>query len=174
VFEGRIIKLRVDEVELPDGSHASREIIEHPGAAATVPIDDEGNIYLVRQYRDAIGRELLEIPAGKMKPGEDPSLCARRELMEELGFETDILEHLATFYSTPGFCDEIMHIYLARGLKQCGENNDSEEFITAEQRRLEPLDEILAELDDAKSVAGILLAYQREKRFSAKKDARIE
>lgn len=157
-YEGRIIRLRIDEVELPDGSRASREVIEHPGAAAIVPLDEEGGIHLVSQYRDAVGEQLLEIPAGKLKPGEHPVDCARRELREEMGLECRRLDHLATFYSTPGFCDEIMHIYLARDLSGTVEDMDREEFIEARKELLHPLGELLGRLKDAKSIAGIMLA----------------
>lgn len=160
IYEGGIIRLRLDEVELPDGSTARREIIEHPGAAAIVPLDDDGNVCLVSQYRDAVGRRLLEIPAGKLKPGEDPADCARRELREELGLKARQLEHLATFYSTPGFCDEVMHVYLARGLAATSVELDRDEFIEPRRLPLEPVAGLLKELDDAKSIAGILLAKE--------------
>lgn len=158
IYEGAIIRLRQDEVELPDGTRTQREIIEHPGAAAIVPLDDDGNVCLVSQYRDAVGKRLLEIPAGKLKAGEDPADCARRELREELGLEAGQLEHLATFYSTPGFCDEVMHVYLARGLVATTVELDREEFIEPRRLPLEPVTGLLQELNDAKSIAGILLA----------------
>ncbi|MHB0914294.1 MAG: NUDIX domain-containing protein [Thermoleophilia bacterium] len=160
IYEGGIIRLRLDEVELPNGTLARREIIEHPGAAAVVPLDDDGNVRLVSQYRDAVGERLLEIPAGKLKPGEDPGDCARRELREELGLEARQLDHLATFYSTPGFCDEAMHIYLAQGLSKTAVELDREEFIEPRRLPLEPVAELLQELDDSKSIAGILLAKE--------------
>jgi ADP-ribose pyrophosphatase len=166
IYEGRIIKLRLDEVELPNGETARREIIEHPGAAAIVPLDEAGRVHLVRQYRDAVGEEMLEIPAGKLKPGEDPAECARRELLEELGLEAGSLEHLSSFYSTPGFCDEIMHIYLAEQLSQVEGRLDHEEFIYAETRSLNPVEELIDELRDAKSIAGILLTGQMAARRS--------
>lgn len=158
IFTGQIINLRLDEVELPDGRYAGREIIEHPGAAAIIPLDREGNIQMVRQYRDAVAQELLEIPAGKLIPGEEPEACARRELEEELGVVAGKWTHLATFYSTPGFCDEIMHVFLAEDLAPGDPDVEREQFMEFEGRPLSGLDDWLGELKDAKSVAGVLLA----------------
>ncbi|MHB8176403.1 MAG: NUDIX domain-containing protein, partial [Thermoleophilia bacterium] len=118
IYDGRIINLRLDEVELPDGRHAQREVVEHPGACVIVPVDQQGRVYLVRQYRDAAAEELLELPAGKLEPGEEPLACARRECLEELGLEAGSWTHLASFYSSPGFCDELLHCFLARELRQ--------------------------------------------------------
>lgn len=160
VYEGRVIRLRVDQVELPDGRGAVREVMEHPGAAVIVPIDAEGNVRLVRQYRDAIGQQLLEVPAGKLDHGEDPADCARRELREELGLVAGSLTVLTSFYSSPGFCDEILHVYLAEDLTQEQEDYDHEEFIEPEERPMEPLDDLLAELSDGKSIIGVVLAHR--------------
>ncbi len=160
VYEGRIIKLRVDRVELPDGRRTIREVMEHPGAAVIVPIDDDGNVRLVRQYRDAIGKQLLEVPAGKLDPGETPDDCARRELREELGLIAGRLTRLTSFYSSPGFCDEILHVFLAEDLRQEEEQSDGEEFIEPEQRSMEPLADLLAEFEDGKSLIGVMFAHQ--------------
>ncbi len=160
VYKGKIINLRVDEVELPDGRRTTREIIEHPGAAVIVPVDAEGRVHMVRQYRDAAGESLLELPAGKLNPGEDPLDCARREFREELGLLADGWKQLASFYSSPGFCDEILHAFLATGLHPEEEETLREAFVTGETRPLEPLDRLLAELRDGKSIAGILLAHR--------------
>lgn len=160
IYSGRIINLRLDEVQLPDGHLAQREIVEHPGAAAIVPLDGDGSVRFVRQYRDAVSEQLLEIPAGKLKPGEDPETCALRELEEELGLTAKKLTHMATFYSTPGFCDETMHMFLAEELTP-GENSlEREEFIEPQTRTLEPVDDLARELADAKSLVGVLLAHQ--------------
>ena len=172
IYKGRIINLRVDEVELPDGRHTTREIVEHPGAAAIVPLDREGRVHFVSQYRDAVEEELLEIPAGKLKPGEAPEDCAQRELEEEMGFIGGRLTHLATFYSTPGFCNEIMHMFLAEDLQPGTGEVDREEFLRLESRPLEPLADLVKELRDAKSVAGILLTQlELERRRDAREDA---
>jgi len=161
VYKGRVIRMRVDQVELPDGRQAVREVMEHPGAAVIVPVDADGNVRLVRQYRDAIGRQLLEVPAGKLDEGEEPEDCARRELREELGLVAGRMTPLTSFYSSPGFCDEILHVFLAEELTQEEEEHDHEEFIEPEQRSLEPLDDLLEELGDGKSLIGVMLA-QRE------------
>lgn len=147
-------------MELPDGRGAVREVMEHPGAAVIVPIDADGNVRLVRQYRDAIGKQLLEVPAGKLDHGEDPEACARRELREELGLVAGRMTVLTSFYSSPGFCDEILHVYLAEDLIQEEEDYDHEEFIEPEQRPMEPLAELLSELCDGKSLIGVMLAHR--------------
>jgi len=163
IFEGSFIKLRVDEVELPDGRNAGREIIEHPGASAIVPLDAEGRVLLVKQYRDAVAQELLEIPAGKLNAGEEPEACARRELEEELGVVAGRWTHLSSFYSTPGFSDEIMHLFLAEEIIPGDPGVEREEFMEFESRELDKLDEWLGELSDAKSIAGVLLARRELK-----------
>jgi len=160
VYEGRVIRLRVDQVELPDGRRTIREVMEHPGAAVIVPVDAGGNVRLVRQYRDAIGRQLLEVPAGKLDPGEDPADCARRELREELGLTAGRLTPLTRFFSSPGFCDEILHVFLAEDLSPGEGESDHEEFIEPETRPLEPLAGLLAELEDGKSLIGVMLAQR--------------
>jgi len=160
VYKGRVIRLRVDQVELPDGHRTIREVMEHPGAAVIVPVDGEGTVHLVRQYRDAIGQQLLEVPAGKLDPGEDPADCARRELREELGLTAGKLIRLTAFYSSPGFCDEILHVFLAEELTHGEEDSDHEEFIEPEQRPLDPLPELLQELRDGKSIIGVMLAHR--------------
>ncbi len=159
IYQGEIINLRLDEVELPDGRRSRREIVEHPGACVIVPVDDGGMVYLVRQYRDAAGENLLELPAGKLKPGEEPLACARRECLEELGLKADSWRRLASFYSTPGFCDEMLHCFLAQGLSREEKRHDREEFLETVAR---PLDqgELTGELKDAKSLVGILLALR--------------
>ncbi len=160
IYDGRIINLRLDEVELPDGRHARREVVEHPGASVIVPVDQQGRVYLVRQYRDAAAEELLELPAGKLEPGEEPLACARRECLEELGLEAGSWTHLASFYSSPGFCDELLHCFLARELRQGVSDADRDEFLTPESWPLANLAELLGQLKDAKSIAGLLLAQQ--------------
>ncbi|MFA5800976.1 MAG: NUDIX hydrolase [Thermoleophilia bacterium] len=159
-YQGKIISLRVDDVELPDGSRSIREVIEHPGAAVIIPIDSEGRVRLVRQYRDAAAHEMLEVPAGKLRPGEEPADCARRELAEELGLLAGRLTHLATYYSSPGFCDEILHAFMAEDLSSVEGESDREEFLEPDSRPLEPVGDLVGELEDAKSIIGVLLAHQ--------------
>ena len=121
IFSGRIVRLVVDRVELPDGSEASRELVLHPGAVAILPILDDGRIILVRQYRHAIGGELLEVPAGKLDvEGESPQECAARELREETGYVASDWEEICTFYTSPGFTNERIVLFRATGLRRVG------------------------------------------------------
>ncbi|WP_338835305.1 NUDIX hydrolase [Neomoorella thermoacetica] len=160
IYEGRILNLRRDRVRLPDGHEASREVVEHPGAVAIIALDYDKNIYLVRQYRYPIERVTLEIPAGKLDSGEEPLTCAQRELAEEVGLAAAEWKPLLTFYSTPGFSNEIMHLFLATGLRSHREKADDDEFL--EIVRV-PLAEAAAmalrgAIQDAKSIAGIMAA----------------
>jgi len=161
VYEGRIINLRVDTVAFPDGRTGTREVVEYAGAVAVVPVNERGELLLVRQYRHAVGKNLLEIPAGKLEPGEDPATCAERELLEETGYEAEQITRLISFYSTPGFTTEELHLFLATGLKLKEQDLDEDEFIDVVPvpfaRALEMIwsDEIC----DAKSVAGILAVH---------------
>ncbi|MGB4682564.1 MAG: NUDIX hydrolase [Dethiobacteria bacterium] len=119
LYRGRIINLRRDLVLPPGGGEPSfREIVEHPGAVAILALDQRGRVLLVRQYRRAAGRVLLEVPAGKLEPGEEPLACAQRELAEETGCRGGKWRKLTWFYSTPGFCDEKIHLFLAEGVTE--------------------------------------------------------
>jgi ADP-ribose pyrophosphatase len=160
VYTGKIITVRHDTVRLPDGREAIRDVVEHPGAVAVVPVTAAGEVVLVRQYRYPVARPLLEVPAGKLDKGEKPEDCARRELEEETGYRAGSLEHLATFYTAPGFTDEIMHLYLARDLKQTAQNTDGDEFIDIEYYSASQVKKLLAakEIIDAKSIIGLLMA----------------
>ena len=131
LYKGKVITLRVEEVVLPDGKKASRELIKHPGAVAIIPITADGNIVLVEQYRKALERTLIEIPAGKIDPGEKPEVTAVRELEEETGYGAKEFTYIQSFATSPGFADEIIHMYLARDLYKV-ENpaeGDEDEFI---------------------------------------------
>ncbi|MCL6638167.1 MAG: NUDIX hydrolase [Firmicutes bacterium] len=161
VFVGKVVSLRVDTVELPGGREGTREVVEYPGAVAVVAVNGRGEVYLVRQYRHAVGMELLEIPAGKMEKGEEAEVCARRELLEETGCEAREVKPLLRFFSTPGFTTEEMHLFLASGLTEGKQNPDDDEFIDVEKVPLERALEMVwsGQICDAKSVAGILAAY---------------
>lgn len=139
IFKGKIISLQVDDVELPNGKTSKREIVKHPGAVAVIAVTDEGKIVLVEQYRKAMERTLVEIPAGKLEKGEDPAKCARRELEEETGYECKEMEWLVSFYTSPGFADEIIHLYVAKGLsqKEDAAGLDEDEFVNVEEVTLE-------------------------------------
>jgi len=168
VFEGKIINLRVDTVELPGGRAGVREVVEYPGAVAVVALNDGGELYLVRQYRHPVAKELLEIPAGKMEPGESTEDCARRELLEETGCVAEELKPLLRFFSTPGFTTEEMHLFLAAGLAQGEQSPDDDECIDVVTVPFERAVEMVwsGEICDAKSVAGILAAQEYRRKGS--------
>ncbi len=161
VFDGKIIRLEHWTVELPNGHTALREVACHPGAAAVVPVDAQGNVIMVRQYRAPVHRLTLEIPAGKLDSAqEDPFLCAQRELSEETGFVADSWRKLTVLETTPGFCNERIHMYLATGLKPGDTHPDEDEFVATVRV---PLAEAVAKvLDgtfrDGKTALGLMIA----------------
>ena len=160
LHEGLILNLRVDEVELANGRRAKREVVEHGEAVAIVPIDDGGQVFLVRQYRLAAERSLLEVPAGGIEAGEGAEEAAQRELQEETGQRASSLQRLCGFYVSPGFCTEYIHLFLATGLSPSTAEADPDEQIGVERVSL---DEALAlvdsgEIEDAKSIIGLLYA----------------
>jgi len=160
IFEGRLVNLRVDTVELPSGRTATREVVEHKGAVAIVPMLDHEKIVLVRQFRQPAGAVLLEIPAGTLDEGEDPAGCARRELVEEIGYFPGKLTEMFHSYLAPGYSTEMLHTFLAEDLRQVGQNNDVDEFIEVVPVSLRDAVEMVisGEIVDAKSICGILLA----------------
>lgn len=158
IYAGKILNLRVDEVMLEDGKVAKREIVEHRGAVVIVPVLNDGRIVMVRQYRYAAGEEVLELPAGTLEEGESPINCARRELLEETGYKAEEIKELISFYSSPGFCDEKIHLFLARDLREGEQKLESDERVKVEVYSIEELREKIktGNLKDAKSIAGIL------------------
>ena len=159
IYDGRIIKLRRDKVKLPNGAESYREIVVHRGAIAAVPLMDDGTIIMVRQFRQAAGRALLEIPAGTLEEDEDPAVCAERELQEEIGYRPDKLTLLFSSFLAPGYSSEMLHTYLAQDLVVSKSPNDEDEFI--ETVRI-PLNEVVdlicsGDIQDAKSICGILM-----------------
>jgi ADP-ribose pyrophosphatase len=160
VYDGKLLKVYSDEVELPNGNQSTREIIRHPGAVAIVPILNDGRIAMVRQYRYPIDDTLLEIPAGKLDPGEKPEACALRELSEETGYVAHTLKKLTAILTTPGFTDEVIHIYLAKDLEMTTQHTDEDEFINLELYTKEALRVMIdnGSLSDAKTLVGLLLA----------------
>jgi ADP-ribose pyrophosphatase len=162
VYDGKLFKVVREKVRLANGNERPREIVVHPGAVALVPVDDEGRILLVRQYRRAADRVLLEIPAGTREPGEDAETCALRELREETGYQAANIERLAGFYSAPGFCTEWLECYLLTGLSESPGEADDDENI--EMERLTADEAVAAitrgDICDAKSICGILLWTQ--------------
>jgi ADP-ribose pyrophosphatase len=166
LYSGRIIDLYVDDVQYPSGKHTVREVAKHPGGAAVVPVTDDGNVILVDQLRYPLGRHILELPAGKLSPGEDPAHCAARELEEEAGWIAESLTKLCAFHTSPGFCDELLHVYLGHGLRTSPTGHKREEGEFTMSVRIIPFNEALAmigsgAITDAKTIIGLLLAAQR-------------
>ena len=158
-WTGRIFNVDRLRVELPDGRMAIRDVVRHPGAVAVVALTEDGRICLVRQYRTALGRVTVEIPAGKLAPGEDPLECANRELLEETGMTAEKIAFLTTIATSDGFCDELIHIYMATGISFSRSNPDADEFINVD---LVPLGELVdavldGRIEDAKTVVGALV-----------------
>ena len=160
IFDGKIVKLQVDDVILPNGKAAKREIIKHPGAVAVIAITNEGKLVLVEQYRKALERSIIEIPAGKLEPGEEPIVTARRELEEETGYGAHELTFLQAFATSPGFADEIIHIYVAKNLYQIEEKADldEDEFVELLEVSLEEAQEMVADqrIYDAKTAFAVI------------------
>lgn len=164
IYRGRIVTLRIDNIVLPaSGKITSREIVEHGDCVIIVAIDGQGNALLVRQFREAVGKTLLELPAGGINPAEDPADCVRRELQEETGFKPLKVERLAGFYASPGFCTEYMHLFLATGLEPSRLYDEDTESIEVEKVPMERIPQLIADgsIIDAKSIAGLLLAMRR-------------
>jgi len=161
IYKGRIVDLRVERVTLPNGTEVDLELMRHPGASAVAAVDDREQVVLIRQYRYAAGGYVWELPAGVLEPGEAADKCAVRELREETGVVAERMEPLSTIFTTPGFCDERIHLFLARGLRTETHAHEADEVI-AEIRWL-PLRDALrmirqGEIVDGKTVAGLHLA----------------
>ena len=159
VWTGRIFNVDRLQVQLPDGRTAIRDVVRHPGAVAIVALTDEGRICLVRQYRTALGRVTVEIPAGKLDPGEDPLECASRELLEETGMIAEKIAYLTTIATSDGFTDELIHIYMATGLSFSKSSPDADEFINVDLVEVGELVNAVLDgrIEDAKTVVGALL-----------------
>ncbi|SFS92408.1 NUDIX hydrolase [Marininema halotolerans] len=159
IFKGKVIHVQVDTVELPNGNTSTRELVKHAGAVAVMAITEANRMVLVRQYRKPLEKTILEIPAGKLEPGEEPDHCARREMEEETGYHAASLKQVRAFYTSPGFADEILYLYEGTGLTRGKANPDEDEFV----ERVElTLDEAFAAMDageicDAKTVAALYL-----------------
>ena len=166
VYEGKIISVRCDEALRPDGKPCKRELIEHPGGACVLYVED-GRMLLVKQFRYAYGEVLYEIPAGKLEAGEDPALAAARELSEEAGVEAEKLELLFVMYPTPGYTNEKIYIYRASGGRRTDEHPDEGEFVQAEFVPLETVKKMLEDgtINDAKTIVAAQAYFlsQREK-----------
>jgi ADP-ribose pyrophosphatase len=163
IYQGRVVNLNLETVRLPNGATVELEIVRHPGAAAVVAMKDEETVLLIRQYRHAAGGYILEIPAGTLKPGEAPRDCAARELEEEIGFRASALEPVVTFFATPGFTDEVIHVFKATGLAPGRQNLDHDEVLEVVEL---PLREAIARIGDGtirdgKTMVGLLTVFSR-------------
>jgi ADP-ribose pyrophosphatase len=160
VYEGKAFDVRREQLLLPDGKTTWFDIVVHPGAVTLIPIDTLGRILFVRQYRHAVGKELLELPAGTLNVGEEPAACALREVREEIGMSAGKLEKVGEFYLVPGYSTEYMHLYLASDLQVDPLPGDEDEFITVEAIPLDALPDLISQgvLQDAKSLAALSLA----------------
>ncbi len=145
IYKGKIVDLRVETITLPNGATATLEIISHPGASAVVPLKDASTVILIRQYRHSVGGFIYEIPAGKLSPGEDPKDCAQRELEEEIGYTASNLEPVVSFLTTPGFTDEVIHIYKGTNLVPGTQNLGHDEVLEVLEM---PLPEAIAKIHD--------------------------
>ncbi|MBO9129797.1 NUDIX hydrolase [Bacillus sp. 165] len=159
VFQGKVITIQVDEVTLPNGNTSKREIVKHPGAVAIVAVTKENKLVLVEQYRKAMEKSIIEVPAGKLEPGEEPLSTAHRELEEETGYIAADMELIASFYTAPGFCDEIVYLYEATGLEKKEEKAalDEDEFVELMEVSLEEALHLIQEkrIHDAKTILAV-------------------
>lgn len=163
IYRGQVVHLVVEAFELPDGRRASLELVRHPGAAAVVPLTSDRHVLLIRQYRHAAGGFIYEVPAGKLDEREAPEACARRELAEEAGVRAGTLEPLGSILTTPGFTDEVIHLFLATDLTPAQQKLDEDEVLSVERvtfaRALEMC--VRGELRDAKSICALMLAERK-------------
>ena len=160
IFRGKVFDLRQDEIRTPDGRTLALDIIDHGGAVTMLPVDDQGQIWFIRQYRHAAGKVLLELPAGSMETGEEPKASAHREIREEIGMGAKELKELGGFYLAPGYSTEFLHIYLARGLYIAPLEQDEDEMIEIEKVSIAEAYELAerGQIQDAKTLAALLLA----------------
>ncbi len=161
VYNGRIITVRKDTVMLENGQQAPRELINHPGGVCVVPLTDNGEVVMVRQFRYAYKKALLEVPAGKLNYGEDSLECGKRELTEETGAVAEKYTYLGKVYPTPAYLDEVIHVYLAQGLSFGEQNLDEDEFLEVERYPLADLVKMVIdnEIEDAKTQIAILKTH---------------
>ncbi|MDR0841872.1 MAG: NUDIX hydrolase [Acidobacteriota bacterium] len=157
-YNGKIIRLHVDTIRQETGEATIREVVLHPGGVAAIPVLDDGRIVLIRQFRYPLGKFIWEIPAGKLDSGQSPRDTIARELEEEIGFTAETLTEECSFYTTPGFCDEVIHLFVARNLVPCKRRPEVGEHITPETRTLKECLQMIAtgEIMDGKSVLGLL------------------
>ena len=160
LYEGVIVNVRLDRAELVNGDVVRREVVEHPGGVTVIPVEEDGTVWCVRQFRYPFQREMLEVPAGKLEIGEKPLPAAVRELSEETGLAAGRMIYLGACCTSPGFSTEVLHIYLALELKHGDAHPDEDEFLNVEKHSLETLTEMVmsGEIDDAKTIIAVLKA----------------
>ncbi|GAB3791581.1 NUDIX hydrolase [Virgibacillus kimchii] len=168
IYDGKIIEVQVDEVQLPDGNTSTRELVKHPGAVAVIPITEENKIVLIEQYRKPLEKSIIEIPAGKVENWENPELTAIRELEEETGYTTSELSFVASFYTSPGFADELMHIFITDDLipMEKPAEKDDDEFMEVIEVTLDEAKQLVEEerIHDAKTNYAILYLHALERK----------
>lgn len=165
IFKGKVVTLNLETVTLPNGATVELEVVRHPGAAAIVPMKDDRTVILIRQFRLAAGGFIYEIPAGKLFPGEDPELCAGRELEEEIGYRAGKIERLETFFAAPGFTDEVIHLFKATNLIKTAQKLDHDEVLEVIEI---PIDKAISwirdgTIRDAKTIVGLQSVYLRSR-----------
>jgi ADP-ribose pyrophosphatase len=165
IYDGRAVNLRVDTVKLSSGRQTTREVVEHQDCVAVVAVDDKDNVLLVKQYRKPVDKELLEIPAGGIDPGETPEECVRREMREETGFLPQRVERLGGFYSAPGYSTEYLYLYLATDLVHSPLQAEDTANISLVRKPLKDIPQLIASgtIVDAKSIAGLLAFLEHRK-----------
>jgi len=163
VYDGKILSLELDEIREEGGVKALREVVRHRGSVAALPVDDEGRLVLVRQYRHPIGQTLWEVPAGLLEKGESPEQAIRREIEEEVGRRAGDLEPLALFHPTPGFCDEVLHLFRATRLEETPVRHDEDEVLEVKWFTLDEARRMMraGELRDAKTLVALLMESER-------------
>ena len=163
IYDGRVVKLHIETVQLDDGDTYEREVIRHSGAVAILPFDEDGNIYMVRQFRTGAGGDLLELPAGQLEPGEPPEVCARRELQEEIGMYPEELVELGGFYVAASDTSEFITMFMARGLRESVLPGDKDERIEIVKMPFEEAVQMAYrnEVYDSKTLIGLMWAAQR-------------
>lgn len=160
IFKGKIIDVNLHTVELPNGRRASREVVNHPGGVAILAYKDENTVILVEQFRKPIEKILLELPAGKLEKGEDIELCGIRELEEETGYKAKEFKYLGKIVSSPGFCDEYIYIYMAKGLYKGQDGlGDEDEFINIREIKIDKIKEMIknGEIIDSKTISAFMM-----------------
>jgi ADP-ribose pyrophosphatase len=163
IFKGAVFDVERDRLREENGMEIIREVVRHPGGAGALPLFDDGRVALVKQYRHPARRELLEIPAGKIEDGETPETCAAREVEQEIGFRAGRIEKLAEFYSTPGFCEEKLHVYLATHLTPSSQALDHDELVEVVYLPFAEAAQMLGRggIEDSKTIIALLLAVKR-------------